>query len=81
MFFLIRAVMRPEDAARAAKELEAKVLIPIHYDMNIRSMARLMVKQIPGSLEKLREAMKEEGCSSELVIIEEGQSYPADGQG
>ncbi len=81
MFFLIRAVMRPEDAARAAKELDAKVLIPIHYDMNIRSMARLMVTQIPGSLGKLREAMKEGGCSSELVVIEEGQSYPAAEQG
>ncbi len=75
MLFFIRAVMRPEDAAGAAKALDVKVLIPIHYDMNIKSTAKLMISQTANSLDKLREAMKKEGCSAELVVLNEGESY------
>jgi len=74
--FFIRAVMGPEDAAKAAKALGAKVVIPIHYDMTIKALARLMVTQTAGSVDKLREAMKKEGCVAELIVLNEGETYP-----
>jgi L-ascorbate metabolism protein UlaG (beta-lactamase superfamily) len=77
MFFIKPSVMGPEDAARAAKTLKAKVLIPIHYDLNIKSMAKLMVSQTSGSLDKLKEAMQDIKCEAELVILDEGNSYPS----
>jgi L-ascorbate metabolism protein UlaG (beta-lactamase superfamily) len=75
MLFFIRAVMGPEEAAEAAKTLKAKVIIPIHYDLSLRSMARLMVAQTSGSIDKLKEAMKDQGCPAELVVLNEGESY------
>ena len=51
------------------------MLIPIHYDMGLRSMAKIMITQVSDSIDKLKDAMKAEGCDSELVILEEGGSY------
>ena len=75
MLYLFRVVMGPDEAAQAAKTLNARVIIPIHYDLNLRSMARLMVQQTSESVEKLREAMKTQGCPAELVVLDEGECY------
>ena len=61
-----RFTMGPKEAARAAKLIGAKLLIPIHYGT---------FDMLTGTPEQFSEACKAEGVDAEIVVLKPGETH------